>query len=73
MEFQIPINIKMDKLCSVTKWNTTEGNKKEGKKLQLQHKHKFTQNDIKANKLYTKEYMLYHSTFLKSEKKAKHL
>lgn len=32
---QMPINIKMDKLCSVTKWNMTEGNEIKKKNLQL--------------------------------------
>lgn len=61
---QMPINIKMDKLCSVTKWNMTEGNEIKKKKLAAIYTNtNFTQNNIKANKPHTKEYILYDSIF----------
>ena len=67
---------KIDKLYSVTKWSTTEGNEiKRKKNLATTYTNtNFTQNNSKANKPYTKEYIFYDSFFfLKIQKQAKHL
>lgn len=67
---QMPINIKMDKLYSVTEWNMTESNEIKKKLATPYTNANFTQSNIKLNKPCTKECILYDSIFLEVQKQA---